>query len=84
MNHGRFFSYHRGAVLPRYDAPMKGANTLERKILVGPQCKHCSGPTRIVRIEPHRRFKRRHVWTLECLECGAAQAANMPAPRSTH
>jgi len=53
-------------------------------MLAGPHCEKCGGPTRIVRIEPHKRLKRRHVWTLECLGCGAAQAANMPAPRSTH
>jgi hypothetical protein len=68
----------------RYEAPMKDAAAVERKVLAGPQCEKCGGPTRIMRIEPHKRFKRRHVWTLECLGCGAAQAANMPAPRSTH
>jgi len=70
--------------LPRYEAPMKDAAAVEGKVLAGPQCEKCGGPTRILRIEPHKRLKRRHVWTLECLGCGAAQAANMPAPRSTH
>lgn len=68
----------------RYQARMRDVDTIERKILAGPRCGECGGPTRIVRIEPHRRFKRRHVWMLECLSCGAAQTANMPVPRSTH
>jgi len=68
----------------RYEAPMKSAAAVEHKILAGPHCEKCGGPTRIVRIEPHKRLKRRHVWTLECLGCGATRAANMPAPRSTH
>jgi hypothetical protein len=37
-----------------------------------------------VRIEPHRRLKRRHVWTLECLKCGRTHRADMPAPTRTH
>ena len=69
---------------PRYQAWMTGADTIERKILGGPRCEECGGPTRILRIEPHKRFKRRHVWMLECLSCGAAQDAIMPAPQSTH
>lgn len=56
----------------------------ERKILAGPPCEACGGATRIVSIEPHRRLKRRHVWTLECLSCGAEQSAEMPAPDRTH
>jgi hypothetical protein len=58
--------------------------TIGRKLLAGPPCEACSGPTRIVRIEPHKRLMRRHVWTLECLACGAAQTAEMPKPRNTH
>jgi rRNA maturation protein Nop10 len=54
------------------------------KILAGPQCEHCGGTTRIVRIEPHSRLKRRHIWTLECLSCGAAHYVEMPAPTRTH
>jgi hypothetical protein len=56
----------------------------QRKILAGPRCGACGGTTRIVRIEPHRRLKRRHVWTLECLKCGATHRAEMPAPTRTH
>jgi len=54
------------------------------KILAGPHCEKCGGATRIVQIEPHRRRKRRHVWTLECLGCGATYRAEMPAPTRTH
>jgi rRNA maturation protein Nop10 len=78
------FSVPLRAASLRYQARMTGADTIERKILSGPQCQECGGPTRILRIEPHKRSRRRHVWTLECLSCGTVQAANMPAPRSTH
>jgi hypothetical protein len=54
------------------------------KILAGPRCEQCGGATRIVRIEPHRRLKRRHIWTLECLGCGVTHRAEMPAPARTH
>ena len=36
------------------------------------------------RIEPHKRLKRRHVWALECMSCGAEQTADMPAPQRLH
>jgi len=55
-----------------------------RKILSGPACEKCGGATRIVSIAPHKRLKRRHVWTLECLQCGTGQAVEMPAPQRTH
>jgi hypothetical protein len=60
------------------DAPRPG------KLLAGPPCEECASATRIVSIAPHRRLKRRDVWTLECLTCGAAQTAEMPKPRRTH
>jgi hypothetical protein len=53
-------------------------------VLAGPPCETCGGITRIVRIEPHQRLKRRHVWLLECMVCGASYAAEMPAPSRTH
>jgi rRNA maturation protein Nop10 len=56
----------------------------QRKLLAGPPCEQCGGETRIVSIEPHRRLKRRHVWTLECMKCGAKITQEMPAPRRTH
>lgn len=56
----------------------------QSKILAGPQCEKCGGTTRIVRIEPHQRLKRRHIWTLECLKCGGTHRADMPAPTRTH
>ena len=55
-----------------------------RKILAGPPCDKCGGATRIVSIAPHKRLKRRHTWTLECLHCGKEQTVEMPAPRHTH
>lgn len=84
MNRGTMSRYHCGSAPPRYQARMMLADTTGRKILEGPQCEECGGPTRILRIEPHKRLKRRHVWTLECLSCGATQAVSMPAPQSTH
>jgi uncharacterized Zn finger protein len=59
-------------------------NSEQPKILAGPQCEGCGGTTRIVRIEPHHRLKRRHVWTFECLKCGETHRADMPAPARTH
>ena len=56
----------------------------QRKILGGPPCEKCGGATRILSIAPHKRLKRRHMWTLECLHCGTEQAVEMPAPRRTH
>ena len=84
MNRGKISRYRPHVAPPRYQARVKETGTIERKILAGPQCEECGAPTRIVRIEPHRRLKRRHVWTLECLHCDATQAVSMPAPRYTH
>ena len=74
---------HIAAIKPAMGTAVE-IKTRERKILVGPPCETCAGPTRIVRIEPHKRRKRRHVWTLECLACGAPQTAEMPKPPCTH
>jgi hypothetical protein len=63
---------------------MERATSRERKILAGPPCEKCGGTTRIVAIAPHKRFKRRHVWTLECMSCGTAQRADVAAPHRTH
>jgi len=54
------------------------------KLLAGPPCERCGGVTRLVRIEPHKRHKRRHIWALECLSCGTEQTADMPAPQHVH
>jgi hypothetical protein len=69
---------------PRYQRSVEGASSDHRKILAGPPCEQCGGVTRIVRIEPHRRLKRRHVWVLECTVCGDTHTADMPAPQRTH
>ena len=53
-------------------------------MLAGPPCEKCGGATRIMSIAPHKRLKRRHVWTLECVGCGAQQTAEMPVPLRTH
>jgi hypothetical protein len=63
---------------------VEGASSNHPKVLAGPPCETCGGVTRIVRIEPHQRLKRRHVWLLECMVCGASYAAEMPAPSRTH
>ena len=63
---------------------MGSAQSAKQKILAGPPCERCGGTTRILQIAPHRRLKRRHVWTLECLACGTTQDAEMPAPERTH
>lgn len=54
------------------------------KILAGPPCEKCGGPTRVVSIAPHRRLKRRHVWTVRCENCAAVGAVEMPKPRNAH
>ena len=54
------------------------------KLLAGPPCQKCGAVTRLMRIEPHKRLKRRHIWALECTNCGVAQVADMPAPQRTH
>jgi len=51
------------------------------KLLAGPPCERCGGVTRLMRIEPHKRHKRRHIWALECMSCGTEQTADMPAPQ---
>jgi len=56
----------------------------QTQILAGPPCEKCGGPTRILRIDSHPRLKRRHVWTLECMKCGAEHVLDMPVPRHTH
>ena len=53
-------------------------------MLGGPPCEACGGATRVLRIEPHRRLKRRHLWTLECTHCGAAHTIEMPIPQRPH
>jgi hypothetical protein len=58
--------------------------TQQQKLLAGPPCEKCGGVTRLVRIEPHKRLKRRHIWALECLSCGTEQVADMPAPQRVH
>jgi len=63
---------------------MSGSASEPTKILSGPRCETCGGTTRIVSIVPHPRLKRRHVWTLECIACGATRDAEMPAPNRTH
>lgn len=63
---------------------MNGNEIARRKVLAGPPCDRCGGPTRVIRIEPHKRLKRRHVWSLECFRCGAALMAEMPKPDQTH
>jgi hypothetical protein len=68
----------------RYQCGVDGAASNHPKVLAGPPCEACGGTTRIVRIEPHPRFKRRHVWVLECMVCGESYAADMPAPSRTH
>jgi len=57
---------------------------LPPKMLGGPPCEKCGDATRIVSIAPHGRLKRRHVWSLECLTCGAEQTAEMPRPYRPH
>jgi hypothetical protein len=92
MRIGRTFTMNRvkSAPIPHatrqsvYQDAMSSVASREQKVLGGPPCRECGGATRIVAIEPHRRLKRRHVWTLECLICETAQTAEMPAPRRTH
>ena len=72
-----------GRALLRYQCGVEG-DPNHPKVLAGPPCEACGGMTRIVRIEPHQRLKRRHVWLLECMACGANYAADMPAPNRTH
>jgi hypothetical protein len=54
------------------------------KALAGPPCEACGGVTRIVRIEQHKRFKRRQRWTVECAACGARRDVEMLGPRRPH
>jgi hypothetical protein len=63
---------------------MLNVTTRQPKLLAGPPCEKCGGVTRVMRIEPHKRLKRRHVWALECMSCGAQQTADMPAPQRLH
>jgi len=53
-------------------------------IFAGPACERCGGATRLLSIEPHRRRKRSHVWTFECVECGAVDKIEMPIPHRPH
>ena len=63
---------------------MSGVASRNDKVLAGPPCEECGGATRLVAIAAHRRLKRRHVWTLECLICETAQTTEMLAPHRTH
>jgi len=56
----------------------------EHKLLSGPACENCGGATRIMSIAPHKRLKRRHIWTVECLHCERQLIVDMPAPQRTH
>ena len=50
-------------------------------IFAGPPCGRCGGATRLQSIESHRRRKRSHVWTFECMACGAIEKLDMPIPQ---
>ena len=63
---------------------MLNVTTQQPKLLAGPPCERCGGVTRLMRIEPHKRLKRRQIWALECVSCGTEQIADMPAPRHVH
>jgi len=56
----------------------------EQRIRTDLLCESCGGPTCVTHIEPHKRLKRRHVWTVECCTCGAVQTADLPKPLLTH
>ena len=43
---------------------MLNLRTQQPKLIAGPPCEKCGGVTRVMRIEPHKRLKRRHVWAL--------------------
>jgi hypothetical protein len=54
------------------------------KMLAGPPCQKCGGVTRILRITPHKRLKRRQTWTVECTACGEARDVTALGPRRLH
>ena len=44
----------------------------------GPACAKCSGPTRLIGIEPHPTRLHTDLRTYQCLVCDAVQAELMP------
>ena len=44
----------------------------------GPACATCSGPTRLIGIEPHPTQSHTDLRTYQCLVCDAVQAELMP------
>jgi hypothetical protein len=63
---------------------MLDATPQTQKILTGPRCDHCGGGTRLLGIAPHRRRKWSHVWTLECMLCGAPHSIEKQIPQHPH
>ena len=48
---------------------------------IGPPCKSCSAPTRLVGIEPHHTKSAMDLRTYQCLACERMQAQVVPLTR---
>lgn len=44
----------------------------------GPACAQCSGPTRLIGVEPHPTRARTDLRTFQCLHCDAMETAVVP------
>jgi hypothetical protein len=63
---------------------MSDAACASPNVFASPPCEHCGGATRLLRITPHKRFRRRQRWTVECEACGEQRDVDALGPRRPH